>query len=113
MTADYAEDALAYGWVAEHMHVEEVQALNQFVAINPNQRGIPWWDALSMLTDCDAHLGIIEPMAEAIKDAGGQWTLLHSYVTLTLIYASSPFLNEWDTPMRVTVLQATIENNTR
>jgi hypothetical protein len=111
VSTTFDQEAQAYAWVHEHMSVEEVQALNQFLASNPGQRGIHWWDALSIMRDCDAHLDIIEPMAEAIKEAGGEWTTLHTFVTLTIIYASRPFATEWSTEQRVIVLQATIGNN--
>jgi hypothetical protein len=105
------EETAAYTWVAEHMPTEVAQALAQFVAINPRQRGIDWWTTLDILCDCDAHLDIIEPVAEVFKEAGDAWTVLHSYVTLTLIYASRVFSVDWTTEQRVMAVRVTIDNN--
>lgn len=107
-----AQEAIAYLWVHEHMPAEEVQALARFVDNNPRQRGIQWWDAMSIMRDCDAHLDTVEPMAEAIKDEGGEWTVLHTFVTYTILYASRAFYN-MPVEQRVIHLRATIENNSR
>jgi hypothetical protein len=102
------DSAVAYRWVETQMPGECAAALERFVSLNPTMQGIDWWDAMDALRDCDAHLGIIEPLAERMR-----WTPLHAYVTLTLIYASKPFAMEWDVDMRYITVRATIENSTR
>jgi hypothetical protein len=102
------DSAVAYRWVAEHMAEHVAAAAERFVITNPHMKGIPWWDAMDALRDADAHLDIIEPLAERMR-----WTPLHAYVTLTLIYAVKPFSTEWDEDMRYMVVRATIENDTR
>ena len=107
MTSTFDGEAQAYHWVHEHMPREEAAALAQFVAIHPNQRGIHWWDALSMLRDYDAHLDVTEPMAEAMD--GDEWTVLHTFVTYTILYAERAF-SDYTTEHRVQALRATINN---
>jgi hypothetical protein len=109
VTTTFDQESEAYAWVHEHMPHEEPRALAQFVAINPHQRGTQWWDVLSILRDCDAHLDVVEPMAEMVKDQGGQWTVLHSFVTYTMLYAS-PVFAAWSNDLRVIALRTTLND---
>lgn len=101
-------EAEANAWIEEHMPAECVLALGGFVAINPQLRGIEWWDALEMLIDSDSHLDVTEPLVEEMPD----WNRLHDYVAITLFYASLHFRN-MDTAQRVMSVRATIEVNSR
>lgn len=105
------DTALAWQWVDTFMSIECLHALERFVATNPGQRGIEWWDALDMLRDADAHLDIIEPLVE--RCTPGTWGALHTYVTLTLIYSVKDFTQRWDDDQRFIAMRATIENNSR
>ena len=113
MSTTFDQEADAYAWINEHMPREEAQALAQFCAINPRMRGIPWWDAMSMLRDSDAHLDVVESMAEIVKEDGDEWTMLHTFVTYTLLYASRLFSVDMNNIERVFALRATIANNGR
>jgi hypothetical protein len=96
-------------WLQRAMPVECAEALRKFVEVNPNQRGIEWWDALSIMHDADAHLDILEPMGDAMEDT---WVpTFHAFITYTLIYASKLFSTEYTNAMRVDALYATVANN--
>lgn len=105
----------AFAWVAEHMPDEQRQALAKFTSMNPGERGIEWWDVLDMLIDCDAHLDIMEPLAERFKEPlaedGDEWDMLHIYVALTCLYASEAFATTYTDEMRAIAVRATITNN--
>jgi hypothetical protein len=111
VSTTFDQEAEAYAWVHEHMPAEEVQALTKFVDNNPRQNGIQWWDALSIMRDCDAHLDVTEPMAEVVKDSGGEWTVLHTIVTYTLLYANQHFATMQTPVMQAASVQGTINNN--
>jgi hypothetical protein len=96
----------AWTWLQAHMPVECDTALTKFVAVNPQLRGIEWWDALDMLDDSDSHLDILEPIADAMED---DWGKTHEYVALTLLYASQKFAIEFDVEQRVQMVDNAIK----
>ena len=73
------------------------------------ERGIQWWDVLSIMDDSDSHLDITEPMADLTEE--GEWTMLHTYIVYTLLYASRLFAIEMNDEERLFALRATIGNN--
>jgi hypothetical protein len=105
----FNKEKAAWDWLQANMYAECEKALRKFVSINPHYNGAEWWDVLSVLCDSDSHLDITEPMCEEMEE----WDTLREFVTLTCIYASKPFATEYTTAMRVTAVQATIDNNSR
>jgi len=105
MEAVRGDTATAYRLIERYMRIEADEALARFVLTNPHLRGIDWWTALDMLIDADAHLDITEPLAERFP----HWSPLHAYVTLTALYNSKDFSQEWTDEMRAICVRATIE----
>lgn len=107
-------ESAAWARLSEHMPTEIAAALAKFNEVEFGRgrySGIDWWTALEIMVDCDAHLDIIEPLAEVFKEDGEAWTVLHSYVALTLIYASEAFSITYTDEMRAVTMRAMIENN--
>jgi hypothetical protein len=104
----FEREKISWEWLQRAMPVECDEALRKFVQVNPHQRGIQWWDALSIMSDCDAHLDIVEPLADAMDE----WVSpFHGFVTYTILYCSKLFATEYTVPMQVDSLRATIGNN--
>ena len=108
--SDFASEKAAWDWLQANMPTEVHIALLHFVGANPSYDGAQWWDVLSVLRDSDSHLDIIEPLAEHF---GAEWDTLHSFVTLTLIYASQHFRLMQTENMRAITVRATIADNNR
>lgn len=110
--ANFEAEAQAWRWLQAHMPIEVQAALDKFVSINPHYKGAEWWDVLSVLRDSDSHLDIIEPMVQAMSYEDGEtWSVLYSFVTLTLIYTNEHFATMQTTNMRVSTVRTTIANN--
>ena len=102
----WEQQKAAWEWLKLRMPDEVDAALAKFVEINPHYQGAEWWDVLEILRDSDAQLDIVEPVADAIDD----WSDLHAYVTLTLIYASREFAVDYTDEQRVHSVQSSIRN---
>ena len=103
----FEREKLAWEWLQRHMPAECEAALAKFVEVNPHQRGIQWWDVLSIMSDADGHLDIIEPMADEMDD----WqSPLYTFVAYTLLYASKAFATDYTVAQRVHSVQASIRN---
>ena len=105
--AQFERSKAAWNWLQAAMPTECDDALRKMVEVTPSMNGAAWWDCLDLLYDSDSHLDIIEPMADVMEE----WTILHSYITLTLIYASKQFSVDYTNDMRVNAVRATILNN--
>jgi hypothetical protein len=106
--SDFVTEKTSWDWLQAHMPDEVATALRLFVSVNPSYNGAQWWDCLSVLRDSDSFLDVIDPMAEQVPE----WGTLHSFVTLTLIFASRMF-HDATTDERVILVRATIANNSR
>lgn len=105
--SNFKTESEAWAWVKVNMPTEVDAALAKFVSINPHWNGAEWWDCLSVLIDSDSQLDIIEPMADAMPE----WSMLHTFIAITLIYASESFATSYTNDMRVVAVRATIANN--
>lgn len=97
----------AWKWVITHMPDESKDALALFTQLNRNYRGAHWEDCLEILSNSDAELEIIEPMAIDMDD----WSRLHEYVAITLIFSDRDFVESNTNEERIVKVRDLVSNN--
>jgi hypothetical protein len=71
------------------LSVESAKALENFLTLNPRQRGAHWADVLDILDDSDSNLEVTEPLWDALGERfDGEQRRYINLVALTLFYAN-------------------------